>query len=454
MLFTLVWSRRTLRALLQLDRPAPARTDAELEAEARANYRWNFIVNMGDGATFWFGYSFISYTTILPLFVSKISTNPLLIALVAVLGQAGWYLPQLLTAGAIEKLARKKPVIVNLGLFAERVPVWLMPLAAMLSARNPLLGLTLFFVAYTWHVLGAGMVAPAWSEMIARCFPVERRGRFFGTTSFVGTGLGAIGALFSGWLLAVYAFPVNFALVFLVAAIAITISWFCIALTREPVQPVSDEILHHSGPSRRKVMRIVRGDHNFRWFLIAQFLGNVGRMGAGFLTVAAIQQWQISDSTVGQFTAAFLVGQTCGNLLAGLVADRQGHKVAQEVGMLAATIAFVLAWIALSVAWYFPAFFLLGANLGITIVSNVLMPLEFTQPAHRPTYSGISNTANGIGNTLAPLLGGLIALLGYNWLFALSALVGVGGLLVMHWLVAEPRAQAQLFQAGLGESTQ
>jgi hypothetical protein len=59
------------RRLLQLDRPARRRTDAELVVEMMQNYRWNFTVNMLVVISFWFGNCFISATTILPLIVSK-----------------------------------------------------------------------------------------------------------------------------------------------------------------------------------------------------------------------------------------------------------------------------------------------------------------------------------------------------------------------------------------------
>ena len=91
-------SRRAVRRLLQLDVPVVARRESELTDEIEENFRWNFSVMVLDGAFFWFGMSFLSATTILPLFVSKITTSPFLIALVAILGQSSWYLPQLFTS--------------------------------------------------------------------------------------------------------------------------------------------------------------------------------------------------------------------------------------------------------------------------------------------------------------------------------------------------------------------
>ena len=58
-----------------------------------------------------------------------------------------------------ERLARKKPVVVNLGLFLERLPVWIMVLAAMVAVKAPKLAIVLLLGAYAWHVVGAGMVA-------------------------------------------------------------------------------------------------------------------------------------------------------------------------------------------------------------------------------------------------------------------------------------------------------
>lgn len=431
--------RAFLRRMLGVDKPVPVRSEAEVDAEALVNYRWNFAVNVADGALFWFSLSFISSTTILPLFVSKLTLNPLWIALLAVLSQSAWYLPQLFVASPTEQLARKKPIVINLGFFTERLPLFLLPISALLSLSHPTLALLLFFIGYAWHGLGAGAIAPAWSDMIASCFPVDRRGWFFGLNSFIGTGLGVLGAIFSSWLLVAYPYPLNFALTFLLAAIAITLSWAFLALTREPVRHVSAEAKRAARSPLGKVNAILRVDRNFRQLLWSRLLSNIGRMGAGFLTVSAIERWGVADSTVGIYTAAMLLGQTGGNLLAGVVADRRGHKLTLEIGQVIAVLAFTLAWYAPQPAWYYVIFFLMGAGQGVVIVSGVLVVMEFSQPAHRPTYVGLGNTVSGVGSVIAPLIGGLLAAFSYDWLFACSALVSALALIVLLVSVREPR---------------
>jgi MFS family permease len=436
--------------LLQLDQAASPRSDAEIAAEVERNYPWNFTFNLLDGVAFWFGFNFISSSTVMPLFVSKLTSDPLLIGLIAVIAQSGWTLPQLFTAGYIEGLDRKKPVIVNLGLFLERMPVWLWPLAILAAPQAAPLALAIFFLAYAWHAFGAGMVAPAWQDLLASCFPVKRRGRFFGTTVFLGTGAGAIGALFSSWLLETFVFPLNFLYTFLIAAAAITLSWGFLAMVREPVRPVA-VAQHTAGNLRQRLASIVGRDHNFRRFLQARALVALGSMGGGFVTVAAVQRWRVPDATVGLYTVALLGGQTIGNLSAGWLADHLGHKLSLEISAAAAGIGFALAWLAPSPLWYYAIFVFLGIANGASLVSGTLIAMEFSEPAQRPTYIGITNTAWGVAAGLSPLLGGWLAGFSYDWLFALSAGVTLSGLALLRWRVGDPRWHPRGAGGAVGE---
>jgi MFS family permease len=429
---------RTAAVFLQTDRPLPELSDQELAAEAERNYSWNFAVNLVDGAGFLFGLSLISSSTVLPLFVSKLSDSALPLALVAIIAQASWHLPQLLTAPLVERLPRRKPIVINVGFFVERLPVLLMIAAAWLASRFAAQALVLFLICYAWFGLGGGMIAPAWQDLVARCFPVDRRGRFWGVTSFVGTGMGTAGAALSTWLLAAYPFPTNFVYLFSIAGVAFLFSWASLALAREPVRStvVSNP---PSGAFLSDIAGIVRRDRNFRRFLLARATLALGRLGTGFLTVSAIHRWQVPDSTVGLYTVAMLVGQTLGSLGVGFLADRQGHKLSLEFAALASVLAFGAAWLAPTPEWVYVTFFLLGLNVGATIVSGTLVSLEFCTPNRRPTYVGLSNSVTGLAAIVAPLLGAWLASVGYGWLFALTAAVNLVAFTVMRWWVREPR---------------
>jgi MFS family permease len=360
------------------------------------------------------------------------------LALVAISAQASWFFPQLFTANAIEGLNRKKPVVVQLGLFVERLPLFLMVIAALLAVQSPLLALIVFFIGFMTHGIGAGAIAPAWQELLARFFPVDRRGRFFGVSMFLGAAMAAAGAFLSTWILGHFPFPTNFAYLFLIAAVAVLISWGWLALAREPVRQVEAP-----RQSNRQfwagLPAIIRQDHNFRRFLIARTLLALGGMGTGFVTVSAVERWQVADNVAGLYTAAFLLGQMISNLIFGLLADRFGHKFILELSAMCSALAFLISWLAPASGWYFIVFALLGATAGAIIVSGILVVLEFCRPERRPTYAGIANTATGAVGMVSPLIGAALATVGYDWLFAVGGAVNLLALLAMRWGVREPR---------------
>jgi MFS family permease len=427
-----------LRWLLRLDQPVPKRSQDEIAAEVKRNYRWNFWVNLLDGTAFWLGIGFASTSTIMPLFLSKLTDSPLPVGLLAVVTQGGWFLPQLFTANAVEQLARKKPIVVNLGFFLERLPFWIAALSPLLAFRSPTLAMVVFLLAITWHVVGGGVVATAWQDLIARTFPLERRGRFFGLTSAVGAVVAALSARFSRYLLERYPFPTEFLYIFLLAAGGITLSWVFLSLTREPIQPAS-------APRRsnrdflRKLPTILHKDHNFRNYLIARVLLALGTMGNGFLTVAALRRWQIADGVVSDYTLILLVGQALSNLIFGFLADKGGHLRNLVLGTLSAGVSFVIAWIAVDPRWYYMVFFLQGVAFGAVYVSGIMVVVEFCTPERRPTYVGLANTSSGIAGMSAPLLGTALASLNYSVLFAVSAAFSILALIAIKWVVREPR---------------
>ena len=434
--------RLALIWLLQLNRPVPQHTEDEIAAQIERDYSWNFVVNLLDGAFFWFGMSFASTTTILPLFISKLTPSPLAIGVLGMIAQGGWFVPQLFTANIVERLPRKKPVVVNLGLFTERLPMWLLVLAAAIAGRTPGLALVVLLGAFAWHAVGAGVLATSWQDMVARIFPVERRGRFLGTTNFFGAGAGALGAGFSAWLLSSFPFPTNFVYTFAIAAGFIQISWFWLALAREPAQTATT-LRQSTRDYLANLPELLRRDHNFRRFMVARLLMAVAGMGVSFVTVAAIRRWAVPDATVGLYTALLLAGQTVGNLVFGFLADRFGHKLSLELGILASTTGFVLAWLAPAAQFYFAAYLLFGIGSSVAFGSALLVVMEFCEPGRRPTYTGIANTGAGMIGLVAPLLGAGLAEIGFELLFAVCAAVSLAAFVLMRWWVREPRWAAK-----------
>ena len=423
---------------MQSDRTYLDRTEEQFQEEVERNYRWNFTFFTFEITAFFFGSTLISGWTIVPLYISKLTTSPIPIGIAALLTQGSAYLPQIFTANLIERSPAMKPLVVRIGFFLERIPLVLLVLSAIVATQSPALALLIFLFGYAWYGVGAGMLGPAFQDIIARCFPVEKRGRFFGFSSSLGTLTGVAGSGLSIWLLASYSFPDNFTSLFIIAAGAIILSWAFLTFIREPI-PKENTFQQTGSEFRAGLSEILRRKHNFRRFVIARLLLGMGTMGAGFITVSAIQIWGVSDSTVGTYTTLLLIGQSIAAILFGLLADRKGHVLSLKISALAAGLGYLLTWSAPSQYFYMASFLLLGLANGGAIVSGFLGVMEFAEPERRPTYQGITSAGMGLVGIVAPVLGTGLAVVSYPWLFGLSAFINLLAASALHFWVREPR---------------
>ena len=413
------------------------------EGEVQRHLRWNLVVHLLDGALFWFGINFAAAGTIVPLYVRHLTSNPLLIGLVATIAGSGWYLPQLLTVNYVQRLPRKKPFVIRAGLFSERLPLLGMALSAFLfAARSPRLALILFFVSLTWFNVGAGIIAVAWQDMFAKVIPVQYRGRLLGLANFVGTATGVLGASFAASILERYSFPINFGLCFALAFLFILLSWVSLALTREPPLRRSRETTSFREYWLR-LPQVIQADRNFLYYLAARVITMLARLGMGFLAVYAVERWRLSDSQAGLFTIAIVVGQAAANLSLGPLADRKGHKLVLEISLALTALSMVGALVAPSPVWMYAVFAIVGASSAADILSMIGIVIEFTGPDDRPTYVGLANTIPGLFGAFSPIIGGWLAgHTSYGATFATGATLSLVAWVVLHRMVRDPRGAA------------
>lgn len=207
--------------------------DAEFEQQIEGYFARNFLVNALDWAFFSLGMSFASVGTILPVYVSHLTSSKVLIGLVSTMANMGWFLPQIVTAPLLERLARRKPLVLVEGA-VERLPFLLLASATfwLASASKGLL-LVIFFGLLACHSFAGGLGGTAWQDLMGKIIPLRRRGRFFGMSNLISGVLGVGGAVCARSILAWYPYATNFALCFFIAFVAMSISWCFLALTKE-----------------------------------------------------------------------------------------------------------------------------------------------------------------------------------------------------------------------------
>jgi MFS family permease len=247
-----------------------------------------------------------------------------------------------------------------------------------------------------------------------------------------------LGASVATWLLRRFAFPNGYIISFALAAVFIFLSWIAIAQTRE-VPVYHREIRVTNKEYWKSLPAVIKGDPNFRRYIISQMVINLGSMAWGFLAVYALQRWDLSDGKVSLYNVWLLAGQAIANLVFGALADRKGYKLILEIGIFLSLLSLAIAILAPSPSWFTAVFLLRGIGLGGGFLS-LLFILEFSSPAIRPTYIGLNNTITGLVSATAPLLGGILAgLIGYQGIFQVALVCILAGLALLHFTVRDPR---------------
>ena len=419
--------------------------------EIRKHVRFNFTVNILDGAFYGFGaLGLASIVTVIPLFLNSLHASTLLIGLITSFHAIGWQLPQLFTANHVAKMRQYKPFVLFMTLH-ERWPfIGLMLIAMALPMLGEQLALWLTVLMVVIFALGGGLAATAWQSMITKVMPKERIGMFYGTQSGVANLTAAVGAVAAGFILKNMVFPQGYIVCFLVTSVTIFISMGFLGVTREPHHEHEVEEVTAENPTPldlgwRKMFGIVREDANFRWFLTARTLAQFANMALAFYTVYALKHFGMNEQTAGILTGVLLLSKTIAGPLLGWIGDRWGHRTVLVTGGLIMSLSAGLALIAPNLGWFYVIYALSGlADASMWAVAMAFIQ-EFGSVREKPLYIGLSNTLTAPFTLLAPFIGGALAeSLGFGATFTVSIVCGVLAALVFQFAVRRPQATRPL----------
>jgi len=411
---------------------------SKIEQAARQNLRHNVIVNILDGAFFGFALGFGSFSTMIPLFVHRLTDSALLIGLIPAIHNVGWQLPQLFTAGYVARLRRYKGFVMLMTI-NERVPFLGLALVAWyLSQLGFNTALAITFTMLVWQGFGGGFTANAWTTFIAKIIPSDSRGTFFGAQAAAANIMLSVGAITAGYILDKYNSHLDFALCFAITAALMGISLVMLGLTREP-EDTEKVIAAIPQPFWHGALDILRRDINFRWFIISRMLLTLATMGFSFYIVYGLSRFHMSEVTAGFLTATLTISGTLANIVMGWLGDRIGHRKMMALGAVAAALSLITAWYALNINWFYPVFILASVTNVAFWTIGLAIIVQFGTDEERPVYIGLSNTLLAPMTIIAPLIGGWIAdTSGFETTFAISAALSVFTALVLMFVVKDP----------------
>lgn len=380
-----------------------------------------------DLALFMAALGLLGPTTIVPLFVSKLTSDPLAIGVLAAVFHLGW-LPQLFSAGYVERSERKLPALIRFTIL-ERIPSLGMALCALAAVTGPdgSLAVTLplllggVYLCRFAQSVASGLSVPPWMDVIARVVPDARRGRFMANWTMLGNALGIGTAALAAPLLEWLPFPYGFAACFGLAFVILFAGMIPIFLITEPAGApprAAAPFRQHLG----ELGAVLRDDAAFRSYLVGLALAAVGSMATSFLIVYAAQRLGASDELAAWYTVVLLAASVVANPPLGWLADRWGFAAVGQVTALAGIGIAAGAILTADPLWLVVPFALVGAGQSGAMLARMTGPIEFAPVDRRPTYVALSNGLVSLAAAVAPLIGSqILAWMGYEALFIVSA---------------------------------
>ena len=396
------------------------------------HFKRNYLLGIANGILFNIAFTFISGSTILPAFLSRLTTSSFLIGTVASLEEIGWLLPQHFVAGFVQSRKRKKPVYMVMAIFRSLV-FSLLALSVFLLADRQSHLVIVFFILFCLFAVSGGIAGVAFLDIVGKTIPANKRGSFYGWRISVGGALSFLASLtVIRIVLKSFSFPHNYGTLFVINFFIIVAALTAFCLIKEPPSLMitkRNSLFEHL----RRGFEILRQDINYRRLLIFRWLVSSFYMGFPFYILFAMKRFGVSESTVGVFLAVQMFGVVTSTLLWGWLSNNASIRIALQltavVTILPPTLVLISTVVQIPLVLYGVIFFFLGAFYSGIRTGYQSFLLAIAPEKERPTYVGMMNTF------IAPTLlfsgiGGLILdVTSFPILFVLVLLLGLGAFL-------------------------
>jgi MFS family permease len=444
----------TAGTIEQVEEALPPSTVEDAEAAYErfvdANLPRNFAGHFMHGMLGMTGFRIFNAPTFLPAYLHLITRalpgSDFLVSLGVALQQLGSVVSPVVGAAQVEHRKRVLPVSMLMGALM-RVQVAAIAICAWLLHGPALVFAIMGFLLLLGVFQGAQGVA--FQMLLAKVIPTRLRGRLQALRNIAGGQVSAGVA----WLAGTYLLGKNplvggplalwhngYATTFALSAILTTLGLSILAILMREPEPPTVRARARTLDRMREFPALLVADRGYMFFMLAQTCATAGRIAVPFYVLFARHVMPLTGANIGLESLVLLEGDSLSNLVWGTIGDRFGFR-ASFIGSMALWIAATAVLLAAgSPALVLVAFAGLGAAQAGFQMSSQTMVLEFGARQDMPMRLGLSQTAQGLMNTIGPMVGGVIAwLAGYVPVFLLSMAFEAIALVLLIWVVDEPR---------------
>jgi len=422
---------------------------AELDAP---EYKRNFWAFVGDLGFFQIGMTFASSSTVIPSLFSRLTTSEVTIGVATGIISVAWMLPQLIAAGLTAGIKHKKAFVVRLAWIFRPIMLLIALAVGLFGKTAPTLTLVLVTLGIFVFFIFDAIVSMPWFDLMHACLPTRRRGRMQGA----GMVFGALGGIGGGFLVRYvlspecrWDFPINYALLFVLAFVAIVFSILCVTQIHEPAAAYRTRKVVPIGQLLRSLPGVLKDDPRFVRIIILRLIAGFVTLAGAFYVLYALRELGFRQEDTGLFISAQVMGSLVAGLIQGVVQDRWGPVFSIRINILFSMAPPILALMAGPIVGaspeavryiYMALYAFLGLYAGSMGWPFLNWVLEYAPQERRTLYIGALNTF-GATMMFAPAIGGIIArTVSYPAVFITALVIAIVALIFSRGIYS-PRAE-------------
>lgn len=397
------------------------------------NNRRNFIAGLWHSAFLALGVSLTQPTTVISSFVADLTGSTVWVGGLSTVLTVAAALPQLFVARWIEPRQRKMPYLllaIYLRVVSWGVLAWLI---YKIGSEQPITLAWALVVMLAVFYAGGGLGNIPYTDIIGKIIPSNRRGAFFGGKEALAGPLAVGAALLARQILANVEYPNNYALLFGLAALGLTIASLGFWVMREPLAPGGEQ---RTQTWRAYLSQIRNTSQRLKALIGIELLTGFSLMALPFYVVYARDQLGAPADATGWFLLAQVLGGVLANIVWARLVDRSGSRWMLFFCAVTSTLTPILAVLLSPLGWpgLMVVFFLAGATFNGRRVGFQSALLELAPAAERPTYAGINAVLILPLAFLSLGAGILLQQWSYTSLFIFAAIfIGAGAFLAWRW---------------------
>jgi MFS family permease len=422
--------------------------------------RYNFVLNVLNGALSFAGGRAADLGTVVPLLVLRLVGAEWAVGLSAAVQEVARVGTQFFASRLLDARERKRPSYIFWSVI--RVFALSVATAALMTGvgRKPWIVLGVLLASLFLLMVGNGVAELTWSDITARSVPSHRRGTLSTLRRVLGLGLSLLfAAPLVNYFLSPrspYGFPANYGALFLLNTVLSAAAWAAFSFTREPAPHAARRRLSFSQHIRRGI-RFVRRDSAYRRLLRIRFIMGIAGAVAIFFIAFGKVTLGLPDRYAAMFLTFRMASEMVSAVIMGRISDRIGNRTVIRIATWLAVATFscatASAWTAhvagtehgapaISVSLLSLSFFLLGFMAPGREMGEFNYMLDIAPAPKRPSYIGFGN-AFLLPLCLLPIgVGTLAPRTGYLPLFAAATVVSVIAIYFTRHL-QEPRENAE-----------